>query len=115
MLSVDNARAEQTIERFGLWRDVAELLSFHNNSMLYRDMQIVNQRTYPIVCYYLLELDRLPEATKERVNILSYIQERTGLSRSSILNIISSLKTDKCINFERGGYKLKVYGLPDEP
>ncbi|MEL4013727.1 helix-turn-helix domain-containing protein [Dryocola clanedunensis] len=113
--AIENHKVEQAMERHALWRDVAEVLSFHTNTMLYRDLQIVNQRTFPVVCYYLQELNRLPEETKERVNILSYIQERTGLSRSSILNIISSLKTDKFIDFKRGGYSLQVYGLPDEP
>lgn len=105
--------AQQAIEQHGLWRDVAAVLAYHTNVMLYRDLQIVNQRTFPIVCHYLRELDKLAPETKERVNILNYVQERTGLSRSSILNIIASLKTDKYINFARGGYKLEVYDLPD--
>lgn len=110
---IDCDVAEQAIEQHGLWRDVAEVLAYHTNMMLCRDLQIVNQRTYPIVCHYLRELDRLPEETKARMNILSYIQERTGLSRSSILNIVSSLKTDRYISFERGGYKLQINDLPD--
>ncbi|MCS2172824.1 helix-turn-helix domain-containing protein [Scandinavium sp. TWS1a] len=92
---------------------MAEVQAYHTNTMLYRDLQIVNQRTFPVVCHYLRELDKLPEETKARVNILNYIQERTGLSRSSILNIISSLKTDKFINFARGGYMLQVFDLPE--
>lgn len=110
---VETDVAEQAIEQHGLWRDVAEILAFHTNTMLCRDLQIVNQRTYPIVCHYLRELDALSEETKERVNILSYVQERTGLSRSSILNIISSLKTDRHIDFVRGGYKLRIHSLPE--
>ncbi|HEX4502449.1 MAG TPA: helix-turn-helix domain-containing protein [Scandinavium sp.] len=110
---INHRDAELAIEQYGLWRDVAEVLAYHTNIMLYRDLQIVNQRTFPVVCHYLRELDKLPEETKARVNILSYVQERTGLSRSSILNIISSLKTDKFINFARGGYNLEVFDLPD--
>jgi hypothetical protein len=114
MLRVDGDKAEQAIERHGLWRDVAEMLAFHTNAMLYRDLLIVNQRTYPIVCHYLRELDSQPEETKSRVNILTYIQQRTGLSRSSILNIVSSLKTERFIDFDRGGYNVKVFSLPNE-
>ena len=110
---VETRIAEQAVEQHGLWRDVAEILAFHTNTMLCRDMQIVNQRTWPIVCHYLRELDALPDETKNRVNILNFIQERTGLSRSSILNIISSLKTDRHIDFVRGGYRLKVFSLPE--
>jgi CRP-like cAMP-binding protein len=113
LIRVEHQEAEQAIEKNGLWRDVAEVLAYHTNSMMYRDLQIVNQRTYPIVCHYLREMDNLPEETKARVNILTYVQERTGLSRSSILNIIASLKTDKYITFARGGYNLKVFDLPE--
>jgi CRP-like cAMP-binding protein len=110
---LEQQKAEDIIGQHGLWRDVAAVLAFHTNRMVYRDLQIMNQRTYPIVCYYLRELNALPHETKARVNILNYIQERSGLSRSSILNIISSLKTDKAINFARGGYGLEVFDLPD--
>jgi hypothetical protein len=109
---LEQQKAEIIIEQHGLWRDVAAVLAFHTNRMVYRDLQIMNQRTYPIVCYYLRELNELPDETKARVNILNYIQERSGLSRSSILNIVSSLKTDKAINFARGGYNLEVFCLP---
>lgn len=110
---IEQPVTENAIEQQGLWRDVAAILAYHTNMMLYRDLQIVNQRTFPIVCHYLRELDKLPLETKARVNILNFIQERTGLSRSSILNVISSLKTDKFINFARGGYQLEVFDLPD--
>ncbi|MRS13282.1 cyclic nucleotide-binding domain-containing protein [Enterobacteriaceae bacterium RIT691] len=112
LVQISTKDAEKAIDKHGLWRDVAEILAYHTNAMLCRDLQIVNQRTFPIVCHYLRELDRMPQETKERVNILTYVQERTGLSRSSILNIISSLKTDRYIDFERGGYKLRVLDLP---
>ncbi|MCT4706190.1 helix-turn-helix domain-containing protein [Enterobacteriaceae bacterium H16N7] len=110
---IDGDVALKAIEKYGLWRDVAEVLSFHTNSMAYRDMQIVNRNTYQIIRYYLMELEQLPEEIRMRVSILSYIQERTGLSRSSILNTISSLKKDKHIVFARGGYLLELHNLPD--
>ncbi|MGL4724327.1 MAG: helix-turn-helix domain-containing protein [Scandinavium sp.] len=113
LTQVEAKVAEEAIEQRGLWRDVAELLAFHTHTMICRDLQIVNQRTYPIVCHYLRELGALSEETRERVNILSFIQERTGLSRSSILNVISSLKTDRHIDFVRGGYQLRINNLPE--
>lgn len=113
MIRVDAKLAILEIERLGLWRAVAELAIYHTTHMVYRDMQIVNQRTPPVVHQYLQELDQLPEERKYQVNILNYIQERTGLSRSSILNVVSSLKKKKYIDYERGGYQLKINNLPD--
>ncbi|MDM7027616.1 helix-turn-helix domain-containing protein, partial [Klebsiella michiganensis] len=37
-------------------------------------------------------------------SILDYIQERTYLSRSSVLNVLSALKSGNYIAFKRGGY-----------
>ncbi|MEJ5074150.1 helix-turn-helix domain-containing protein [Enterobacter ludwigii] len=113
MIRVDARLAIGEIERLSLWRAVAELATYHTTYMVYRDMQIVNQRTPPVVHQYLQELDQLPEERKYRVNILNYIQERTGLSRSSILNVVSSLKKKKYIDYERGGYQLKINNLPE--
>jgi len=113
LIRVDASLVIPEIERLSLWRAVAELSTYHTTFMVYRDMQIVNQRTPPVVHQYLQELDKLPTERKYQVNILSYIQERTGLSRSSILNVVSSLKRNKYIDYERGGYKLKINNLPD--
>lgn len=112
LVQLDSQEAEKAIQKYGLWKDVSALLAYHTNSMVYRDQQIVNQRTFPIVCHYLRELDRLTPDAKKRINILNYIQARTGLSRSSILNIISILKKDGNIDFIRGGYMLIVNELP---
>ncbi|MBR7336892.1 Crp/Fnr family transcriptional regulator, partial [Klebsiella pneumoniae] len=45
--------------------------------------------------------------------ILEYIQDRTLLSRSSILNVLSALKQGEYISFKRGGYLLEVRHLPE--
>lgn len=113
LIRVDATLALHEIGQQGLWRAVAELSVYHTNTMVHRDIRIVNRRTPPVVHSYLRELDNLPEAKKHQVNILHYIQERTGLSRSSILNVLTSLKKNNFIDYERGGYQLKVNRLPD--
>lgn len=114
LVRVEAQKVIPEIERLNLWRSVAELSTYHTTYMVYRDLQIVNQRTPPVIYQYLQKMDLLPEEQKYRINILIYIQERTGLSRSSILNVISWLKKHKYIDYQRGGYQLKVYNLPDE-
>ncbi|MFP2422825.1 helix-turn-helix domain-containing protein [Pseudescherichia vulneris] len=113
LIRVDAKLAVSEIERLNLWRAMAELSIYHTTYMVYRDLQIVNQRTPPVVYQYLQEMDQLPEEQKHRINILSYIQERTGLSRSSILNVVSWLKKHKYIDYHRGGYQLRINNLPD--
>ncbi len=112
LIRVDAALVVPEIERLHLWRAVAELATYHTTYMVYRDMQLVNQRTPPVIYQYLQEMDQLPEERKYQINILNYIQERSGLSRSSILNVVSTLKKHKYIDYERGGYQLKVNNLP---
>lgn len=62
---------------------------------------------------YLQEMILLPDEVRMRTTILEYIQDRTLLSRSSILNVLSALKQGKYIAFKRGGYLLEVGHLPE--
>ena len=55
----------------------------------------------------------LSEETRMRTSILDYIQDRTLLSRSSILNVLSALKRGEYIAFKRGGYLQKMKELPE--
>ncbi|MCP6547610.1 helix-turn-helix domain-containing protein, partial [Klebsiella pneumoniae] len=52
--------------------------------------------------------------TRLRVSILEYIQDRTHLSRSSILNVLSALKKGGYIAFARGGYLQSITSLPEK-
>lgn len=62
---------------------------------------------------HLEEMILLPEETRKRVSILDYIQDRTHLSRSSVLNVVSALKKGGYIDFERGGYLTSINKLPE--
>ena len=62
----------------------------------------------------LLEMMLLTEETRQRVYILEYIQDRTHLSRSSILNVLSALKKGGYIAFARGGYLQSIASLPEK-
>ena len=64
----------------------------HTGYLFYRDDLVVQQRTYSVIRNHLEEMILLPEETRKRVSILDYIQDRTHLSRSSVLNVVSALK-----------------------
>lgn len=112
ILRVDVDSAHELISQKGLWKDATTILSYYTGYLFYRDALVVQQRTYSIIRGHLLELNQLPAESRMRVTILEYVQERTHLSRSSILNVLAALKNGEYINFKRGGYLLDVIDLP---
>lgn len=95
-----------------LWKEVTIVLAYHTSYLIYRDNLILQQRTYNVIRNYLIEMMDLPEDTRRRISILTYIQDRTHLSRSSVLNILSALKKGDYITYARGGYLLSIRTLP---
>lgn len=113
ILRVDAKAAMEMFREQGVWEDVASLLSYHTAYLFYRDALVVQQRTYSVIRNHLQEMSQLPEETRMRVSILDYIQERTHLSRSSVLNVLSALKSGGYISFKRGGYLTELNTLPE--
>ena len=113
ILRVDAQTAMQVFREEGVWEDVASVLSYHTAYLFYRDALVVQQRTYSVIRNHLQEMILLPEETRMKISILDYIQERTHLSRSSVLNVLSALKNGHYIEFKRGGYLLSVNSLPE--
>lgn len=113
ILRVDAQTAIDVFRQQGLWEDVASLLSYHTAYLFYRDALVVQQKTYSVIRNHLVEMNLLPEESRMRVSILDYIQERTHLSRSSVLNVISALKKGDYIDYQRGGYLTTVKNLPE--
>lgn len=113
ILRVDAQTAMQVFREEGVWEDVASVLSYHTAYLFYRDALVVQQRTYSVIRNHLQEMILLPEETRMKISILDYIQERTHLSRSSVLNVLSALKNGHYIEFKRGGYLVSVNSLPE--
>ncbi|HDX4050449.1 TPA: helix-turn-helix domain-containing protein [Enterobacter soli] len=113
VLRADAEQAATLFREQGVWEDVAAVLSYHTAYLIYRDAQVVQQRTYSVIRNHLQEMILLPEEARMRTTILDYIQDRTLLSRSSILNVLSALKQGKYISFKRGGYLLEMTHLPE--
>lgn len=114
MLRLDASLAHEIITQQDLWRDVAIILTYYTTRLFYRDSVVVQQRTYSIIRGHLIEMSHLPEDLRLRTSILDYIQERTHLSRSSILNVMFALKNGGYIEIKRGGYLLEVINLPEK-
>lgn len=113
ILRVDAEQAAALFRQQGLWEDAAAVLSYHTAYLFYRDALVMQQRTYSVIRSHLLEMMTLPEEARMRISILDYIQDRTLLSRSSILNVLSALKRGEYITFKRGGYLQELQALPE--
>ncbi|ADO46802.1 winged helix-turn-helix transcriptional regulator [[Enterobacter] lignolyticus] len=114
VLRIDGDVAMRIFTEKNLWQDVTALLAYHTAYMGYRDTLVLQQRTYSVIRNHLLEMILLPEETRMRTSMLDYIQDRTHLSRSSVLNVLSALKKGKYIQFIRGGYLQSITTLPEK-
>lgn len=75
---------------------------------------VLQQRTYSVIRSHLQEMIGLPLEARLNTSILDYIRLRTHLSRSSILNVIFVLKTEKHIEIKRGGFLVAINNLPEK-
>lgn len=114
LLRIDAEDAIRIIKEQNLWEDATSLLAYHTAYLAYRDALVLQQRTYAVIRNHLMEMILLPEEMRMRVSILDYIQDRTHLSRSSVLNVLSALKKGKYIQFIRGGYLQHIESLPEK-
>jgi hypothetical protein len=114
VLRMDAEDAIRVIREQNLWEDVTSLLAYHTAYLAYRDALVLQQRTYAVIRSHLMEMILLPEEMRMRISILDYIQDRTHLSRSSVLNVLSALKKGKYIQFIRGGYLQHIESLPEK-
>ncbi|MBW4217896.1 helix-turn-helix domain-containing protein [Enterobacter cloacae subsp. cloacae] len=110
---ITTKRAIEIIDEKCLWQDVAILLSFHINYLCYRDARLMHSKAYGTIKNCLEELYiGYNEDARMNIKILDYIQERTFLSRSSILNVISALNQGGYITLRSGGYLVDIKKLP---
>lgn len=114
ILRIDARKAHDEIEKGNLWKEASAIISYYNAYLFYRDSLVVQQRIYKIIRAYLIEMATLPIESRFSMSILEYIQQRTHLSRSSILNVVHNLTNGGYIEVRRGGYLLKVNRIPKE-
>lgn len=111
---ISAVKALSIIDEKFLWQDVAILLAFHINYLTYRDSRLTHPRAYSTIKNCLEELYfNYDEGIRLKIKVIDYIQERTFLSRSSILNILSALSKGGYISLRNGGYLVSLKKLPN--
>ena len=115
VLKISALKAKEIFRERNLWYAITEILAYHTAYLGYRDDLVYQQLTYSVIREHLFEMMNLPENIRQNTTILKYIQDRTHLSRSSILNNLSTLKNEGRISYARGGYLLEIMSLPEHP
>ncbi|EHC83813.1 Putative cytoplasmic protein [Salmonella enterica subsp. enterica serovar Montevideo str. S5-403] len=100
-----------------LWHDVARCLAYRlmvmsarrayrlmvmSAHMSARDRELVGVDSYLKVRALLTEIWAYPQAYRESIIVLNFIQRRTGISRSRTMKILSELKKGGYIHIDNG-------------
>lgn len=109
---INLSQAHKIFTEQELWQDVSIFLSYITSYLCYRDALVYQKNTYSVVRNQLLEIYKLSLNGDFKTPILQYIQDRTHLSRSSILNVIANLKAGGFIKTSRGGCLIILKELP---
>ena len=111
-ISSDEAR--KIFDAQSLWRDVAEVLTYITQMMVYRDEHLVTKHSYTMIRAKIIEYSQKRASNilqNEKMGIAAYIQETTYLSRSLIYHVLSDLSEGGYTKIQNGKL-LEVNKLP---
>lgn len=92
----------EVADKQNLWHDVARILAHRLIVMSAREQELVGVDSYLKVRSLLLELWTYPEAYRQGINVVNFVQRRTGLSRSRTMTFLSELRKGGYITIQRG-------------
>lgn len=97
---VDKKTFIKTVEKHHLWIYLCQISSHILSYMVDRDLTLVNNDRYSIVRTYIHEINESTE--RYSTNVISYISDRSGLSKSGIAAILMELKKGGYIKMNNG-------------
>ncbi|MCV2534654.1 helix-turn-helix domain-containing protein [Enterobacter wuhouensis] len=102
----------EIINQRNLWQEAAYSYMYAIKRLLEAHETSVGLSTYELIRLNLVSLMTEKEDLRLSVNACDYIQEKTHLSRSRVMKILSDLKTGDYIEIDRG-ILMKINRLPD--
>lgn len=103
----------EVVNRFNLWKSLAALQDYTAAKVYSHCLTVSQLSAYEIIRIHLLELMYEPVAVRNNTTAANYIMDRSFLSRSGIMKILSMLKTEGYIHISRG-ILTEVINLPDK-
>ncbi|HHA2008505.1 TPA: helix-turn-helix domain-containing protein [Enterobacter mori] len=102
----------EKIENGNLWRETAFSLMFGIKRLAEEYHNSAGLSTYDLIRINLLALMEEEEELRLAINVSDYIQDKTRISRSRVMKILSDLRDGEFIEIRRG-ILLKVNKLPE--
>lgn len=102
----------EIINQRNLWQEAAYSYMYAIKRLLEAHKTSVGLSTYELIRLNLVSLMTEKEDLRLTVNACDYIQEKTHLSRSRVMKILSDLKAGDYIEIQRG-ILIKINKLPD--
>ncbi|NBC99022.1 hypothetical protein GV764_08315 [Atlantibacter hermannii] len=92
---------------------IPAVLSWHIESLLYRDEMMMGRNSYQMIKGNILHLNQLDEFMRAKINVADFIVKRTNLSRSIVMKVLSALRAKNYIDVKRGKL-LTINQLPEK-
>ena len=89
-------------DELNLWHDVARILAQRIMVLSARDNELVGNDAYSKIKNLLVELWLYPEEIRKQIKVASFLQRRTRISRSRIMDVLLQLKTGQYIKIDSG-------------
>lgn len=92
----------EIIAKEDLWKPFVKVLLYTTSKIYEHCTQVHQMSAYDIIRYQLYELMKESETVRQNTTVAKYIKNRTYLSRSGIMRILSELRTGQYIQIENG-------------
>lgn len=104
---------EALIHERNLWKEMASVSKWLLSTYYQYIKTMINDDNYQIACQLLKELMTEKESIRMSMTAATYIQDRTLLSRSWIMHLLSELKAGGFIAVQRG-HLMQINKLPNK-
>lgn len=110
---LDVEKGAALIEQHQLWQAAFCWLSWQYRVVETRDIQLVGRSSYSQIRESLHSMQKWESSLRASVGVMSYIQQRTRISRSVIAEVLSALRQGNYIEMDKGKL-VRIHRLPLE-
>lgn len=103
----------QMVERTRSWESIARMLAGYIIALLESHRRVIQKGTYQVMRELIVEYANLSKEARSGMLLYTYIIKRSGLSRSSVMNVLSVLNRKGYVRIKRGQLE-EIVVLPDK-
>lgn len=100
--SMPLAELHRHVQEKNLWEQLARHIMVLTQKLYVYSRKLSAPTAYEIICNQLVELINEPEPLRKEIAVERYIRDKTHLSRSSVMKILSSLRAGEYIVIDNG-------------